>query len=95
MYLIPLGLLCLQPHNPTAFNALGLVGHVLFIKHMGEREREFNVETLQKGSLGSLGRREMLLTSLATNQNFPIFTCCQRSLQIPALVLTNINAINK
>lgn len=37
MYLIPLGLSCLQPHNPTAFNALGLVGHMLFIKHEVER----------------------------------------------------------
>lgn len=38
MHLIPLGFLCLQPHIPTAFIALGLVGNMLFIKHVVERE---------------------------------------------------------
>lgn len=57
-----LGLLCLQPHNPTAFNALGLVGHRLFIKHVVERESTV-LKPYGKTSLSSRGRREMLRAS--------------------------------
>lgn len=57
MYLILLGLLCLQPHNPTAFNILGLVGHMLFIKHVIERESSV-LKPCKKAYLGRRERRD-------------------------------------
>jgi hypothetical protein len=67
MHLIPLGHRWLQPRDPTAFNALGLVGHVLFIKHMVERA--CSVEALQKGFPWRPGEKREAADQLATHHN--------------------------
>lgn len=64
---------------------------MLFIKHVVERVCAV-LRPCRKTSLDSLGRREKPLAQLAISQNFLIFPCCKRFLQILDPVLPNINA---